>query len=795
MEYGDFEGIIPKGNYGAGEVIIWDEGTFSVPGIEGKDENEHELKKMLHQGNIKLQMAGAKIKGHFALVRTQRKDGKGNEWLLIKKKDDYATEKDILQLDQSVRTGRTIEELKNADESKVELWHSATSLKVDLEGTPETKFPGFVKPTLASLSDKAFNNPDWIFEIKWDGFRCISSVNYNKVQLWSRNNLSFNADFPQIVEELKTLGFQGVFDGEIVVLNEKGISSFQLIQNFKRTGAGRLVYYIFDILYLNGHDLTGLELSRRKEILRSVLPSNHSSLRFSDHIQEYGNQFYDKACQQELEGIIAKKASSRYQQGKRVSDWLKIKILKQQEAVIAGFTEPRGSRKKLGSLLLGVYEDGELNYIGNSGGGFDDKALHEIYNLLKPLEIRKSAFRNPPATNMPVHWVKPQLVCEVRFQEWTTDKIMRQPVFLGLRPDKDPMEIIREVPVRASGKIAAGMRKPYPGNKRSKVEEKEKKKAKVTADKVMVELPDKKEGLITIGNVNLQVTNLNKILWPESGLTKRDLLTYYDKISPFILPYLKDRPQSLRRSPHGLAGGDFFQKNMPANIPVWLHTEKVFSESNQDDINFLICNDPETLLYMANLGCIELNPWNSRLGSLDYPDYTVIDLDPKEQDFNLILQVAKVVKEVLDEIGVVGYPKTSGSRGLHVFIPLGAQYNYDQARDFTLLILQIVNRRIPLLTSLERVPARRKSPVYLDYLQNRKGQTLASVYCLRPRIGAPVSTPVMWEELKEGFEPSLFNIHSIFARIDEVGDLFKPVLTEKLHMEAALQKIQWIISV
>lgn len=856
IEYGGFEGIIPPGNYGAGTVMLWDQGTYHIPGSDDWDDNEKTLKKMLHEGNLKFILEGTKVKGEFALVRMNR--GKGNEWLLMKKKDKHASEEDITAEDRSVVSGRNLEEIKRESVEGKSVWHSPQAGEKELTLPAEAgkaPFPHDIKPMMATLVNAPFDREDWLFEIKWDGFRAIAEVNFNDVSVYSRNMLSFNGRFPAVVQSLAGMGTQAVFDGEICVVDENGRPGFQLIQNYQRTGEGNVIYCIFDLLYYKGYDLRSVPLIERKELLKKLIPDNHPVLRYSDHVLEKGTDFLEVARKQQLEGIVAKKTVSTYQEGTRGKDWLKIKIQCEQEAVVAGYTQPRGGRKKFGALVLGVYQGDRFVYIGHTGGGFNDKSLQEVFSRLEPLRTDECPFEEKPKTNMPVTWVKPEIVVEVKFQEWTNEGIMRVPIFQGVREDKSPREVTREIekPVNieedektkrsiktktktknTSSKAEAADQKDRRPRKsgrkvkdrapllsaRAEAFQKEQpvaeeprqgkipagRKAKAPAKRTRKTAAGKKfpdTPLITSENMNdkeneagvevsghfLKFTNLKKVFWPEEGYTKQDLLEYYHKIAPYILPYLKDRPESLRRNPNGYKEESFFQKDMPASLPGWIETVKVYSGSNDKDINYMICQDEASLLYMVNLGCIEINPWLSRKHSPEYPDYMVIDLDPQDVPFGEVTEVAQVVKDVLDEGGITGYCKTSGSRGLHIYIPMGAAYHYDQVKTFAELIVSIVNERVPAITSLERMPKKRKNKIYLDYLQNRMGQTLAAPYCIRPRAGATVSTPLEWKEVKKGLDPNSFNIKTIFKRLEEKGDLFISSLSGEVNIQESLQRL------
>jgi bifunctional non-homologous end joining protein LigD len=618
--------------------------------------------------------------------------------------------------------------------------------------------PHHIKPMLATLTDEPFDDPDWIYEIKHDGYRAVAEIKGGEVELYSRNLNSFNQLFHPVVDTLKGLNYDMILDGEIVIMDEDGRSKFQLIQNYQRTGSGALYYYVFDLLYYDGYDLRDIPLIKRKSLLQKALPELHN-VKYSDHISKHGKDFYKLAQQNKLEGIIAKKAAGQYLTGKRSRDWLKIKLHSQQEAVICGYTKPKGSRKHFGALILGVYKGKELIYIGHSGGGFNDENLAAIKKKLDNIIIDKSPFKEKIRTNTPVTWVKPELVCEVSFSEWTDEGLMRHPVFLGLREDKKPSEVHMEIPEASSEEII--------------------KEENNAVDKE-----------VTINRHKLKLTNLDKIYFPDDGYTKGDVIEYYRKISKYMLPYLKDRPESMLRHPNGIYGKSFFQKNVDHMPPDWVKTEKIYSEHNEDYINYLICNDAATLVFMANLGCIEINPWFSRIQSKENPDYLVIDLDPEEISFDKVVDTALNVKEALDIAGAKSFCKTSGATGLHVYVPLKAKYDYDVAKEFAHVIGKIVNSWIPDFTSLERSPSKRKKKVYLDYLQNRRGQTLAAPYSVRPKPGATVSTPLKWEEVKQGLHPTDFTIKNIFKRLEKTGDLFKGVLGPGIDIEKCIKRLE-----
>lgn len=603
---------------------------------------------------------------------------------------------------------------------------------------------------LAFLTDKPFDNEDWLFETKWDGFRCIAEMEYDHVELYSRNFQSFNARFLPIVEALKSLQVQAVLDGEIVVF-EKGKSSFQALQNYQRTGKGDLRYCVFDFLYFEGHDMRDLPLIRRKELLAKLLPPNKKALlQYSVHVLEKGKKAF-AAKKSGQEGIVAKEIHSPYV-SKRSRKWLKIKTHARQEAVICGFTKPKGSRKNFGALIIGVYRDGQLHYAGHVGGGFDQKGLGEMMDKLKPLITNKCPFETMPKTNTPVIWVKPKLICEVSFHEWTSDNRMRQPIYQGLRTDKEAKEVKKETPAAIIKCESSHKKRPVNGK-----------------------------------NAEPPFTNLNKIFWPVEGYTKGMLIEYYRSMAEFVLPYLKDRPESLRRYPDGINEEGFFQKNIDDNFPEWLTTFPVTHKA--ETRNYLLIQDKKTLLYAVSLGCIDFNPFSSRIQNLENPDFIIIDLDPEDIPFEAVIETANVVHDILEEYALPNFCKTSGATGIHILIPAGAKYSYGQVKLFAEIVCNLVHCQLPDITSLERSPSKRQKKVYLDFLQNNFGQTIASPYSVRPKLHAPVSTPLEWKEVKKGLQPSDFTIKNILKRVEKKGDLFKPVLGKGIDLLKVLKSI------
>jgi len=622
---------------------------------------------------------------------------------------------------------------------------------------------------LAKESEQPFDNKNWLYEIKWDGYRAIAEIEKKNVKLYSRNGITFENSYPLVVQELKKIKDNVVLDGEIVVLNDEGLPDFQLLQHYESNTHHPINYCVFDILSVNGYNTCELPLIKRKELLRDVIKENEV-IKFSDHILEDGIAFFNASTKKNLEGIMAKKADSQYYPGKRTNEWLKIKNHKTQEAIIAGYTDPGSARKYFGALVLGIKDEGKLKYIGHTGSGFDDQTLKEMWNLLQPLKQSKSPFDEKVKTNMPVTWVKPKLVCEIKFTEVTRDGMLRHPIFLHLRKDKP----VKEVTMANTKTVKkAEIKKIDKGEKI--IEEPE-----IASDKIFV-----------FGKTKVKATNINKIYFPDNGVTKGDVINYYQQMADYIMPYLKGRPQSLLRMPNGINAQGFFHKDAGVDAPSFVKTKKLFSESTNKNINYIICDNKATLAYMNNLGSIEINPWHSTIGALDNPDYLIIDIDPsKENTFKQVIEAANVVKQVLDKAGAPSYCKTSGASGLHIYVPLAKKYSYEQAKDFTYLICMLANEQIPEFTTLERnLQKRGHKHIYMDYLQNRRGQTIACAYSLRPKPGATISTPLLWKEVKSGLTPQDFTINNIAKRVKKMGDIFSPILGKGIDLNKCLKKL------
>ena len=861
VSYMKFEGTIPEGNYGAGRVIVWDIGYFWAKGATPAKPDEAALRKGIESGKLEFHLAGKRLKGMFVLIKLHGREE--NAWLLIKMDDEYASEKNVIEVGTSVLSSRRLPDPEPSAAKRgasktsktpakstkqaatksskkaplrtpVKTAKTAKTAKVTASKTAEKKTnklvaksvtktatkttrtatkkpvhktatksgsktaksagrasakssaasakeadrrvsraPYPIKPMLTTLVDKPFDHSDWLFEMKWDGYRAIAHREGPAIRLYSRNANSFESKFPTIAAALHDLRLDCVLDGEVVALDSSGKSSFQQLQNYLRVAEGKIRYMVFDLLFLDGYDLRHLPLLRRKELLKELV-ADHKLILYSDHVMEKGIGFFDKIAKRRLEGIIAKLANGPYRAGERGPDWLKIKTHQRQEAVIAGYTAPRGSRRHFGSLILGVYDKGELRYIGHTGTGFSDKALADLEQRLRPL-IRKTApFKEVPKTNTEATWLKPEIVAEVEFTEWTDSGQMRHPSFVGLREDKAARQTKVELEKPVERVVAAG--------KGDEMQVEPAKQPRKTAD-------EKQEYQFSTSHTELKLTNLDKLYWPDEGITKGDLLSYYDRIADVMLPYLKNRPQSLNRHPDGIAGPNFYQKDVDYKVPSFMKTQNVYSEGNKEELTWLLCQNRESLLYIANLGCIEINPWNSHLPKLDKPDYLVIDLDPDDNTFDEVIRIAQITHRILDQLGIENHCKTSGKTGLHIFIPLGDKYTHEQSRYYARLIAELVHEQSPDNTSLERMPAKRRGKIYVDFLQNRTGQTLAAAYSVRPAPGAPVSTPLKWSEVRKGLLPSKFTIFTIEKRLARVGDLWGAVLGKAANLTAAFGKM------
>ncbi len=782
VEYADFEGVIPEGNYGAGPSIVWDYGWFRVLGARPAGDQ-------VERGKVEFELFGAKLRGQWVLARMS---GKEREWLLLKKRDAFAdAEEPVERFPESVLSGLTVEELRDGPK-KV----GALRARLEELGAPRRDVaPRAGQFMLATLVDRPFSDPAWLFEIKYDGVRVFASRAGERVELNGRSGLAVTDRYPEIARALRTLPVDRfLLDGEIVALDEAGRSSFQRLQARMNLTRGTdierarrevpVTGVFFDALALDGRDLRALPLEQRKECLALLLPAR-GVVRYGDHVLEHGREFFDAAAEQRLEGIVAKRRESPYT-GKRSRDWLKLKCQLRQEFVIGGSTAPQGSRAHLGALHLGLYEGERLAYVSKVGTGFDDRILRLISERLAPLRRASSPFDTGTPSGRGHHWVEPKLVCEVRFTEWTKDGGIRHPVFLGLRDDKRPEDCRREVPLRETAPGARARGEP-PGTTLAL-------DVGARSRRSVTEATPRSYGSRKVPGapapLAVTITNPKKVFWPDDGYTKADLVGYYDRIAPFLLPYIKDRPLVLTRYPDGIAGKSFFQKDAPEWTPAWVHTERVYSKDAGRDIDYFVVNDRESLRYVVNLGTIPLHMWGSRIGSLERPDWLVLDLDPKGAPFTDVVKVARALHRLLEGIEMRSYVKTSGATGLHLLLPLGARYDYETVRTFARLLAVMGVEAEPGISTIVRPLRGREGKVYVDFGQNGHGQTIVAPFSVRPLPGAPVSCPLRWEEVTARLDPKRFTIKTAPARLEKLGDPVAPVLTERIDLAAALQRIE-----
>jgi bifunctional non-homologous end joining protein LigD len=693
LDYAGFEGEIPAGQYGAGTVEIWDHGTYEL--VEEKKD-----------GGLTVRLHGERLDGTWTLVPAKLSDDPKN-WLLIRKRDETAP--------------------------------------------PPRRSGSEYEPMLATLESEVPSGRGWLFEVKWDGYRAVARIAGAEATLTSRRGNDLTGRFPSVARELPRAvrSPDCVLDGEVCALDEEGRSSFSVMQQ----GSGPLVYYAFDVLEVDGEPLLDLPLRERRKRLEALLDRRNRTVRLSEVFDD-GSALYAAAKEQGLEGIIAKKADSPYRPGKRTRDWLKIKTHGRQEFLIAGYTKGQGRRSgRLGALVLAVNRGGELHYVGNCGTGFTDEEIDELMRKLRPLERKTPPFRVVP--KMPkvrrgdVVWVTPKLVCEVEFVEWTHDGRLRAPSYQGLREDKAPAEVRRELPVQTE---------------------------------------------IRRGKRVLKLSNLDKLFWPEEGITKGDLVDYYREVAPALLPHLKDRPFTMKRYPDGWQGGHFFQKDAPKHMPDWIPTREYRSTSRETrqkrTIRYPLVNDELALLWMVNMGCIDMNTWYSRVDRPERPDWVLFDLDPSpDVGFKETIRVALLIKEVLDALGLESFPKTSGADGFHVLVPVARRHTYADTREFAEIIAGTLARMHPGLATTEWSKRKRRG-VLVDANQNGEGKTIASVYSVRPREGAPVSTPLRWDEVSEDLDPRDFTMEAVLGRVERNGDLFAGVLTTRQALGEALQKLR-----
>ena len=643
---------------------------------------------------------------------------------------------------------------------------------------------------LATLIDKPFDDDGWLYEIKWDGYRALAYLQKGKAELRSRNNKGFNEKFYPLISALKAWKINAVIDGEVVVVNDKGLPDFGDLQNWRSEADGHLVFYAFDILWFEGKNKMNLPLIERRELLKKILPA-HSVIKLSETFDASGSSFFSLAEEMQLEGIMAKRSDGLYVPGSRSKDWLKIKTEKRQEAIICGYTKNENTSKPFSALLLGLYEERKLISIGPVGTGFSVQQQKDMLKRFKTFEIKKCPFETVPDFNKPsrfrpnppkasVVWLKPKVVCEISYRELTKDKALRHPSFKGIREDKSAKDVVWETPqVIVNAETDTSLTDSHmiksPGQKQ----------------RATLLNPSEESQVRNIGGHDVKFQNLSKIYWPKKNVTKRDMLNYYYQVAPFLLPYLKNRPQTLNRYPNGITGKAFYQRDVKGKVPDWVLTEP-YTDSDMQEKEVIICNDEATLLYIAAMGCIEINAWSSTIKKPNNPDWCIIDLDPDKNTFNQVVEAALLTKDILDSIGVESFCKTSGSTGLHIYIPFGAKYTYEDSKEFGRSIATILHNQIPKYTSIERQTKNRGGKMYIDFLQNRPQATVASVYSLRPKPGAPVSMPLHWDEVKKGLKILDFTIFNAMERIKDQGDIFKGVLGKAVNLKQALKKMEGV---
>jgi bifunctional non-homologous end joining protein LigD len=763
LEYVHFEAVIPRGNYGAGPMIAWDRGLFRPLGDPAQG---------LRDGEIKFELYGYKLRGAFTLVHTGkgtrgRGSGRGsNDWLLIKKRDEAAAA--FLAAGTplpavSILSGLTVEELAARAPR-----HQAVLAALAGAGLPKQTFaPGAIAPMLCETAERAFSSDDWLYELKYDGYRLMAYGGAGQAALRYRSGLDPTARYPELTSAIRALPIgELVLDGEVVMLDADGKPDFGKLgaraqlsraSEVQRAALAQpVVYVVFDLLAAGGYDLRARPLVERKALLRQLLPPI-GPLRYADHVPGRGEALLEQVVARGLEGVVAKKASAPYR-SKRSGDWLKMKRDPEADFAVCGFTPPKGSRTGLGALHLCVRQGDTWVWAGKVGSGFDDAELAALTTELSAKPRWKPSFPRPEGSG-DARWVEPELVVQVRYREWPEGSSLRFPVFERLRRDKSAETCA--MPVRRTGEH----QEPAPG-----------------AALELVDEPPARE---------VRLTNPNKVFWPEEGITKGELVAYYRAIAPHLLPYLKDRPSVLTRYPDGITGEMFYQKDMPDWAPPWLRTTALWSEHSQREIHYLLIDDADGLAFVANLGSIPIHVWASRVADLERPDWTIVDLDPKGAPREHVVPLALAIHRLCDAVGLPNYVKTSGQSGLHVLIPLGGQVTFEQARTLAYLIGLVIEREHGAIATTARNPAARGGRVYLDWGQNAHGQLLVAPYSVRPVAGAPVSMPLVWDEVVPDLDPKQFHLKNALDRIAAwPGDPLLPVLAERPDLRAALTALE-----
>ena len=795
LDYFDFEGVIPAGQYGGGDVIVWDWGTFTP-------EETDDPAAALQAGELKFSLEGQKLRGRFTIVQTGRRRGPSTPsgdkdgWLLIKKRDAFAVAGwDAQDHPASVKSGRSNEEVAAgapiAAPSRPPLADAAAALSA----APAQPMPEFIEPMKATLADVPFSDEAWLFEVKWDGYRVEAVVRDGQVRLWTRRHNDASRYFPDLAAAPDWIAAnEAIVDGEVVALDERGNPSFSLLQDRSGirgvAGAARagatsqpairdvasaaapLAYEVFDLLYLDGRSLLGLPLAERKQLLRSVLRP-HPVVRYASDIAGEGEAFYEAARQRGLEGMVAKLRDSRYEPGRRSKSWLKFKLRSEQELVVAGWIPGKGSHRDLGSLVVGVYQNGELRHAGQVGSGIDAKTRRSLLQRLMELEQDAPPLKPAPRIKG-ARWVDPRLVIRAEFAEWTTDNLLRQAAFKGMELDRDPSTVTRERPVASLPAVRSAERATIAAERG---ESKRRQSVRATAAELAALDAMDRQGTWQIGGQELRLTNLDKVLWPGESITKRDLIRYYVSVAPTLLPYLAGRGVNLHRFPDGIGKGPgFWQKDVPSHAADWIaRWEHTGHEGTKD---YVVVDQVATLAWLAQEAAIEIHPWTSKTDAPQRPTYALIDIDPGEQTgWGDVLVLARLYRTALQHLGVIGVPKVTGQRGIQIWVPVKPIYAFDATRDWVERLSRAVAQTVPELVSWEWSKRARRGLVRLDYTQNAVNKTLVAPYSVRPAPGAPVSAPIAWDELDDpGLRPNGWSLLSTADRLAQVGDLFAAAL-------------------
>ena len=787
IEYLPFEGVIPAKHYGAGDVIVWDWGHFE-PEVETPDPS-----RALRAGEIKFVLHGEKVRGRFTIIRTDRRRGSGNDegreqWLLIHKRDAFAVDGwDAEDHPRSVRSGRTNDEVLEGVKPRFDADPPAPVGEVDLSAAREAPMPEFLPPMKATLASAPFDDPDWLFEVKWDGYRVEAVIRDGRATIWTRKQLDAARYFPDLAGPAPWIDArEAIVDGEVVALDDAGRPSFSLLQDrtgvrtWRRSGSkgtgepAPIVYQAFDLLHLDGRSLLDVPLEERKRLLRSRLRED-ALVRYAGHVVGEGRAFFEAARAQELEGIVAKLRRSRYEPGGRSRAWLKLKARPETEAVVIGWLPGKGSHADLGSLILAVRSGDAWMHAGQVGSGLDARTRRELRATLEELETGTSPVEPAPKLKG-ARWVEPRLVVRVEYAEWTDDGLLRQSAFKGLDVDRDPRQVRRERAVPTSRAVASAEKAAavVPNSKRAAGSE----------EAIRALEAIQREGTWEVDGHELRVTNLEKVLFPgrdaEEPITKRDLLRYLVSVASTLVPYLDGRGLTVQRYPNGVEQKGFWQKDLPKHAPDWL-TRWTYHHQSEGPKDYPVVDRAATLAWLAQEAAVELHPWTSRTDEPDLPSYALIDIDPgPDTSWDELLVLARLYRTALEHLGVRGHPKVTGKRGIQVWIGIRRGPTFDDTRTWVEALSRVVGSAVPDLVSWEWVKRARKGKARLDFTQNAVNKTLVAPYSPRPAAGAPVSMPIEWGELDDPtLRPDGWTIRTAPARIAERGDLFAAVLGDE----------------